>query len=180
MKRLLCALALVVFAAAPASADPKSDLMAAMIGFAKATTFHMEVSAKRGTLEADMALPGKMHVSSAQFEMIKIDTTTWIKVGGQWRQFAMPGMEQMTGALTNAIAAAHYENPDDLVVTDLGMKTPAAGGSPLHAYSVTNKAGKSPATIFLDGGRLVEIDSADGNSVKFSKFDVPVDIQPPM
>jgi hypothetical protein len=60
------------------------------------------------------------------------------------------------------------------------MKTPATGGSALHAYSVTNKAGKSPATIFLSGGRLAEVDSADGNSVTFSNFNVPVDIEPPM
>jgi hypothetical protein len=127
-----------------------------------------------------MALPSKMHMTSAQFEMIKIDATTWIKIGGQWRQFAMPGMDQMTGPLTGAIAATHYDNPDDLVVSDLGMKSPASGGAPLHAYSVTNKAGKSPATIFLDGGRVVEVDNTDGTCVQFSKFNVPVDIEPPI
>jgi len=65
-------------------------------------------------------------------------------------------------------------------VTDLGMKTPLSGGPPLHAYSMTNKAGKSPATMFVDGGVLKEIDNTDGSSVIISKIGAPVDISPPM
>jgi hypothetical protein len=179
MKRLLCALALVAFAAAPALADPKSDVTAAMIQFAKASSYHMEIDSKRGAMEADFAAPGKMHVSSPQFEMIKIDATTWVKIGGKWQQFAMPGMDQMTGAFSTAVATVKSQS-DDMVVTDLGMKSPAAGGRPLHAYTVINNAGKIPSTLFLDGGRLSEVDNADGSSVKFSKFDAPVDIEPPM
>jgi hypothetical protein len=178
MKRLLFALALVGLGASPALADPKSDVMAAMMGFAKATTYHVSVISKLGSIQGDMALPSKMHFSMPQFEMIKIDATTWVKVGGQWRQFQMPGMEQVTAGITGAVETARGK-ADDMVVTDLGMKTPAAGGGPLHAYSITNKAGKSPSTVFLDGGTLTEVDAADGTAVKFSKFNVPVDISPP-
>jgi len=179
IKRLLCALALVVFAATPALADPKSDLMAAFLQFGKATSYHMDVTAKRGTVAIDVAPPGKMHVISPQFEMIKIDTTTYMKIGGQWRSMSIPGVEAMTGAVSSTMAMTKGE-PDDFTVTDLGMKSPNAGGSPLHAYSVTNKAGKSPATIFIDGGKVVEIDNTDGTSVTISKYNVPVDIQAPM
>ena len=178
MKRLLCALALVAFSAAPALADPKSDVMAAMMQFAKATTYHMSISGHGQTMDADIQPPSKMHMMSTQFEMIKIDATTWMKVGGKWQKFTMPGMDQMMGSVNGAIATAHA-SPDDVTVTDLGMKKAAGGGDPLHAYSVTNKAGKSPATIFLDGSRLVEVDSPDGSAVRFSKFNVPVDIEPP-
>lgn len=179
MKRLLCAIALVAFTAAPALADPKSDVLAAFIQFGKATSYHIDVAAKRGSVEADMAPPGKMHIISPQFEMIKIDTMTYMKIGGQWRQMSMPGMEAMTGAVTSTMSMTKGD-PDDFTVTDLGMKSLNSGGSPLHAYSVTNKAGKSPATIFIDGGKVVEIDNTDGTSVKISKYNVPVDIQPPM
>ena len=179
MKRLLCALALVAFGASPALADPKSDVMAAIVGFAKASSYHVSVIAKRGGIEGDMALPSKMHIISPQFEMIKIDATTWMKIGGQWRQLNMPGMEQMMGGMSGLIDTARGK-ADDMVVTDLGMKVPSGGGGPLHAYSVTNKAGKSPSTIFLDGGTLTEIDGSDGTALKFSKFNVPVDISPPM
>jgi hypothetical protein len=178
MKRLLCALGLVVFAVAPALADPKSDLMAAMLQFGKATTYHMDVSAKGHTMAADMALPNKMHMMTPEFEMIKIDSTTWMKIGGKWRQFTVPGMDQITGVFNNAIATAHGA-PEDLVVSDLGMKSPAGGGGPLHAYQVTNKSGKTPSTIFLDDNTLVEVDTIDGTFVKFSKYNVPVDITPP-
>jgi hypothetical protein len=178
-KRLLCALALVAFAATPALADPKSDVLAAFLEFGKATSYHIDVTAKRGSVEADVAPPGKMHVVSPQFEMIKIDATTYMKIGGQWRQMSIPGMEAMTGAVTSTLAMTK-SNPDDFTVTDLGMKSPSSGGSPLHAYAVSNKTGASPATIFIDGGKVVEIDSTDGTSVKISKYNVPVDIQPPM
>jgi hypothetical protein len=178
MKRFLCALAVLVFGAAPALADPKSDLMAAMAQFSKATTYHMSVAGRGRAMEADFALPSKLHMTSGQFEMIKIDSTTWVKMGGKWQQFTMPGMDQLTGSINGAIAMAHPS--DDIEVTDLGLKAPITGGPPLHAYSVTNKAGKSPATLFLDGGLLVEIDNTDGTSVRFSKFGTPVDISPPM
>jgi hypothetical protein len=59
------------------------------------------------------------------------------------------------------------------------MKTPLSGGPPLHAYTMTNKAGKSPATVFLDGGTLKEVDNTDGSTAIFSKIGVPVDIEPP-
>jgi hypothetical protein len=85
----------------------------------------------------------------------------------------------MMGGMSGLIDTARGK-ADDMVVTDLGMKVPSGGGGPLHAYSVTNKAGKSPSTIFLDGGTLTEIDGSDGTALKFSKFNVPVDISPPM
>jgi hypothetical protein len=178
MRRLLCALALVAFAAAPALADPKSDIMSAMITFGRATSYHMDITAKGHTMAGDIAPPNKMHMSSAEFEMIKIDSTIWIKIGGSWRKMNFPGADQMTAAYTSALETAKSA-PDDLIVTDLGMKVPASGGAPLHAYTVTNKAGKSPSTMFLDGSTFVEADTTDGSSIRFSKFNVPVDISPP-
>jgi hypothetical protein len=180
MKRFLCALALFAFAAAPALADPKSDVMAAMVNLQKAGTYHITFNGKNNqTMNADFALPAKMHMVSPQMEMIKIDQTVWIKVGGQWRQMSIPGVDQMTSNVTGAIEMAKGQT-EDLIVTDLGMKVPLSGGSPQHAYTMTNKAGKSPATVFLDGGVLKEVDNTDGSSVVFSKIGVPVDIAPPM
>jgi hypothetical protein len=178
MKHVLATLALLAFAAAPALADPKSDLMMVMMQFGKATSYHMSVAGKGQTMEADIVTPGKMHMTSAQFEMIRIGTTTWLKMGGKWQQLNVPGMDQMMGSVNSTIANTHPT--DQWVVTDLGMKVPTSGGPPLHAYTVTNEAGKSPATMFVDGGRLVEIDNTDGMTVRFSKFNDPIDISPPM
>ena len=63
MKRLLCALALVVrLRSRAALADPKSDLVTAMLQFSKATSYHIAAAGKGRTMEADMMLPSKMHV----------------------------------------------------------------------------------------------------------------------
>jgi hypothetical protein len=180
MKRFICALALVVFTAAPALADPKSDLMAAMVGMTKATSYHMSISGRGHTMEADVAQPGKMHVIASQFEMIKIDSTMWMKMNGKWQQLNIPGMgEQMTGAVMQAMAMAHA-SPEDVTVSDLGMKSPLGGGPPMHAYSVTNKAGKSPDMIYVSGGMVAEVDTGDGSIVKLTNYNQPVDIHPPM
>ena len=180
MRRFLCALALVAFGAAPALADPKSDLIAAMAQFGKANSYHITAVAKGRTMEADMALPAKMHVYSGPMEMIKIDQTMWIKAGSNWQKLnlaALPGGDQIMGAFNGAIATAHTA-PDDMVVSDLGMKSPE--GAPLHAYSITNKAGKSPSTVFLDGsGALVRVESTDGTVVKFSRYNAIDPIVPP-
>jgi hypothetical protein len=179
MKRLLCALTLFAFGAAPALADPKSDLMAAMINLQKAGTYHISFMGKdKQKMDGDFAMPSKMHMYSPQMEMIKIDNTVWMKIGGQWRQMNIPGVEAMTASVTGAMSMAHGQ-ADDFVVTDLGMKAPLSGGPALHAYTMTNKAGKSPATAFVDGTVLKEIDNADGGTVTFSKIGVPVDISPP-
>jgi hypothetical protein len=180
MRRFLCALALVAFGAAPALADPKSDLMAAMAQFGKASSYHITALAKGRTMEADMALPAKMHIYSGPMEMIKIDQIVWVKAGSNWQKInmaALPGADQITNAFNGAIATAHSA-ADDVTVTDLGMKSPE--GAPLHAYTVTNKAGKSPSTVFLDaGGALVRVENTDGTVVKFSRFNAIDPIVPP-
>jgi hypothetical protein len=180
MRRMLCALILVAFAAAPALADPKSDLMAAMLQFGKMTSYHITATDRGSTIEADMALPAKMHVTMGPVEMIKIDSTTWVKMNGSWRQFAFPGMEQLTSSITNAVGYASGKyGSGDMIVTDLGMKSPE--GVPLHAYTVTDKAGRSPATLYLDSAsKLVRVDTPDGGVVRFSKFDAIDPIVPPV
>lgn len=176
MKRLLGVLALVVFAASPALADPKSDMYAAMQKFGALKSYAVNATSPRGAVEIDMVVPNKQHLLAGPMEMIRIDGDTWVKMNGKWQKFAMPGIEQMTAGVNNAIKATKA-NPDDLTVTDLGMKSP--DGVPLHAYQVLVKNGGGPQTIYLDGsGMLVRIDSAQG-PVTFSKFNA-IDIEPPM
>jgi hypothetical protein len=180
MKRLLCALALVAFTAAPALADPKSDLVSAMMQFQKASSFHIAATGYGKTIDMDMALPGKMHATMGGMEAIKIDNTTWVKMGGQWRQFAIPGLDMMTGFVTHAVdVASGKADSNDMLVTDLGTKSP--DGSPLHAYQVTSKSGKDATTLYLDNtGKLVRVDAPDNAIVRFSKFNAIDPIVPPM
>jgi hypothetical protein len=179
MKRLLCALALVASTAAPALADPKSDLIAAMIQFARVTSYHVTATDHGKTVEMDMALPGKMHLMMGPVEMIKIDAVTWIKMNGSWHQFTVPGMDRITSGVTHAIGYASGKyGPNDMVVRDLGMMSP--DGVPLHAYSVVTTSSKDAATLYLDrDGKLIRVDTTDGAIVRFSKFNAIDPIVPP-
>jgi hypothetical protein len=170
MKRLLFALALFAFAAAPALADPKSDLMTALMQTAKQPSFHVTATDKGKTFDMDMALPDKMHMMMGPMEMIKLGSTMYLKMNGTWRQMNMPGMDAMMGNVANYVAYARGKyNPDDTVVTDLGMKSP--DGIPMHAYSVTNKGDHDPTMLYIDSSsRLARVDAADGAVVRFSKW----------
>jgi hypothetical protein len=169
MKRLLAVAILTALAAAPALADPKADLLAAMSQLSKAASYHATAVSRGQTVEFDSANAGtKMRVATGPMEMIKIDQTMWVKMNGSWRKMTIPGAENMTAAIDRALATVR-NSKDDAVITDLGMKSP--DGAPLHAYGVTNKSGTSPSTVYLDGGgTLARIDTTDGTVIKFSKY----------
>jgi uncharacterized protein YaiE (UPF0345 family) len=176
LKRLLCALALVVFAAAPALADPKADVANAFILFGKASSYHISAAAKGRAVEVDTEKPDKMHVVSGPMELVKIGTTTWVKAGGSWQQFNFPGLDQITSAYSGALNVVQSPQ-DDVTVTDLGTKT--IDGTPLHAYSIVQKSGS--ATVYIDNGSgyPVRVVTADGSSVTFSKFNTAGPITAP-
>jgi hypothetical protein len=180
MKRLLVALALAVTVAAaavPASADPTADVRGAMIAFAKATSYHVSATAEGRDIEADFLPPSRAHFIAAPIEVITIDGTTWVKLGGGWRQFAVPGMDRITGFVQGTIDTMRNP-PDDMVVTDLGPKS--VDGAALHAYGVTTKSAAGTTTVYIDrSGLLARIDTNDGSTVRFSKFNAPLTIAPP-
>jgi hypothetical protein len=177
MNRLILALAVTLFAAAPALADPTSDVKNAMIAFANAKSFHVSAEASGRNVEADIVPPAKAHFIAGPFEMITISGTTWVKAGGSWHQFSVPGMDRITVFVNGAIDTVRNP-PADLVVTDLGTKT--IEGATLHGYTITNKAGDSPSTVYLDGsGMLARVEGSGGSVVRFSKFNAPLQIDPP-
>ena len=178
MKRLLCALALVVFAAAPAWADPKSDLASSMIQFSKATSFHMSATSRGKTVEVDMVKPGKVHIVVAPMEMIKIDNTMYVKMGGTWRQFTLPGMDRIADMYQGALDKSTHPT-DDMVVVDLGMKT--VEGATLHAYTIKNKGDTGPTTLYIDDkGFPARVETSDGSVVRFSNINGPIAINAPV
>jgi hypothetical protein len=177
MKRLLLALALVIAAAGRASADPMGDVRGAMLAFSHATSFHVSATAQGHDLEADFLPPTKAHFTAGPFEMIVISGTTWVKAGGAWRQFSIPGMDRVTGFVQSAIDTMRNP-PDDMVVNDLGPRT--IDGTPLHAYGVVTKSASGTTTLYLDrSGMLARIDNPDSGVVRFSKFNAPLTIDPP-
>jgi hypothetical protein len=177
MKRLLLAFALALTALAPALADPGSDVRGAMMALARATSFHISADAGGQQVEADFVPPEKAHFVAGPVEVITISGTTWMKFGGSWRQFSIPGMDRLTGFVTGTIDTLR-DPPEDMTVTDLGMKP--ADGVPLHAYAVASKSGGYADTVYLDrSGTIARIDIPNSGSVRFSRYNAPVTIDPP-
>jgi len=115
MNRILVALALTLTVAAPALADPASDVKNAMLAFAGAKSFHVSADAGGRNVEADIVPPARAHFVAGQFEMITISGTTWVKAGGSWHQFTIPGMDQITVFVNGAIDSVRNP-PTDMVV----------------------------------------------------------------
>lgn len=179
MKRLLWTLALIAFSAAPALASPASDVQGAMIMLGTAKSYHVTFTAKGKTGDIDVVKPDKMHVVMPPMEMVKIGDTSYMKMGGTWRKFTIPGMsEQITSMYEGAIHKVS-SHADDVVVTDLGSKV--VDGASLHAYVVKNKDAKEPTTVYIDGrGEPARLETADGTVVRFSKINDPIAIDAPI
>jgi hypothetical protein len=178
MKRLLLALTLVLALAAPALADPVADVRGAMLALSRATSFHISATATSGQdVEADFLPPAKAHFVAGPVEIVTIAGTTWVKLAGSWRQFAIPGMDHVTGFVQGTIDTMRNP-PDDMTVTDLGPKS--VDGATLHAYAVASKSGGYADTVYLDrGGLLARIDTPSAGVVRFSKYNQPLTIDPP-
>jgi hypothetical protein len=124
-----------------------------------------------------MIPPTKAHFVAGPVELITIDGTTWMKFGGGWHQFTVPGMDRITGFVQGTIDTMRNP-PDDLAVTDLGMKT--VDGVPLHAYAVATKTAGGQGTLYLDrSGMIARIDNPSAGVIRFSKYNAPLIVQPP-
>jgi hypothetical protein len=179
MKRLFLALVLLVAVAAPAAADPKGDIIAAALNLSKATSYHMNITSQGHTVDIDFVPPGKMHMMAGPMEAITIPPATWVKFNGSWHQFTFPGVDRMTSLVQGTISGVKSasSSPDDVSVTDLGMKT--VEGTPLHAYTVQNKSNTTVSTVYLDtNGMLTRVETGDAVA-KFTNFNAPITIEPP-
>jgi len=169
--------------AAPAFATPTDDVKNALIALGQATSYHMVIESNGKTGEGDWVAPDKMEMTFGPTEIIRIGTTSWVHVHGQWMQLPASAASSMgagaTGGVTEAQSMA--ANAKDVTVTDLGMKT--VGGATFHAYSVTQKGDSSPRIIYVGGdGRVARIEHATASgtsSISFSKFNQPATITAP-
>ena len=179
MKRMLCALALIAFSAAPALASPQSDVQGAMMTLGSAKSYHINFSSHGKTGDIDIVKPDKMHMIVSPMEMIKIGNASYMKLGGSWRKFEIPGVsEQITGMYEGAIRNA-TSHADQLIVVDLGNKV--VDGIPMHAYSLKNKETNEPSTVYLDSkGEPVRMETVHSTVIKFSKFNEPIAIDAPL
>jgi hypothetical protein len=169
---LLAATAL--FAARSASADVAPALTNAIVLMSKMPSYHMSMTTPDGPAETDVSNPGKMHTVMKAGEMYMIGPTMYMKIGGKWTKFGNSNSNSDSDVL-----ARYHKFASNYSSDDLGMRT--IPGGTFHAYAVHDTTHPNVKnTMYLDGsGRIVRID-IDANVVTFSRFGVPVSIQPPM
>lgn len=167
---LLAATAL--FAARSASADVAPPLTNAIVLMSKLPSYHMSMTTPNGPAETDVSNPGKMHTVMKAGEMYIIGPTMYMKIGGKWTKFANSNSN-------SDVLARYHKFASNYSSQDLGMQT--VPGGTFHAYAIHDTAHPNVKnTIYLDGsGRIARID-IDASVVTFSRFGVPVSIQPPM
>lgn len=164
--------AAVLFAALPARADVSPALTNAIVLMSKLPSYHMSMTTSDGPAETDVVNPGKMHTVMKAGEMYMIGATMYMKIGGKWTKFA-----NSNGG--GDVLARYHKFSANYSSDDLGMRTLSSGT--FHAYAIHDTAHPNVKnTIYLDGsGRIARID-IDANTVTFTRFGLPVSIQPPM
>jgi hypothetical protein len=183
VKRLVATVALFVLGTLPALADPATDaIRGAALKLATSSSYHVTIEAKGHEIEGDVVPPDKLHVTMGPMEAIEIAKTTYVKMGGSWHEFTLPGIDRVTAPLDNARSYAKAA-PSDITVSDLGMKT--VDGLTAHAYLVKGKeVGSTANTLYVDAnGYLARIDSdtSDGTAtILFTKYNAPLTIAAPI
>jgi hypothetical protein len=179
VKRFAIIAALVLVTAAPALADPTSDLEGAFVKLAAAKSYRVSTAMPSGpAMKIEIVNPGRSHSLMDGMEIIVIDNTTYTKMGGKWQKQTSP-----VAAGSGASMAQPYATPGPgSTIRDLGMKTVA--GASLHAYAVQKSASAPTGTIFVDGNGMVARMEAPGPRgtivMSFSDFNAPISIVAPI
>jgi hypothetical protein len=164
--------AAVLLAARLASADVSPALTNAIVLMSKVPSYHMSMTTPAGVAETDVSNPGKMHTVMKAGEMYLIGPTMYMKISGKWTKFA-------NSTSNGDVLARYHKFASNYSSQDLGMRTVPSGT--FHAYAIHDTTHPNVKnTIYLDSsGRIARID-VDASVVTFSRYGVPVSIQPPM
>jgi len=186
MRSILAFCTLFALSTGAVLADPlPPQLATAFANLAGANSYHMSVNARGQQIDIDMVKPGKMHITMSggkmAMEMIKIDSDTYMKMGGSWRKFTFPGMDEMIKSYVNVRSLA-ADRPADATFTDLGMS--AIDGVPMHEYEVVSSPTSDPADIYVGADGFIHDMTVKGKNgpatIVFSAYNAPVTIAAPI
>lgn len=131
--------ALLAFAPVVASADVKSEMMAAHAAMVEAGKFRMTgtVTSKEGTvpLWSEVQWPDRFHARNPGGEFIVLPGATYMKQGGQWMKMPMD-MSAMIQSMTPGAIRQQFENMTN--AKSLGEKT--IDGETLVGYEYDTSA----------------------------------------
>ena len=169
--------ALFTLAAVPANADATGDVRAAMLRLAGQSSYEMAIGTGSRSATIDYVKPHSMHMRTTGTEMVFIDSTMYVKMGGTWRK--LPGHQGVGPGEMAAKVREMTTGANALTATDLGMKT--VDGESLHAYRMKQSNGTESTVYIARDGLCHRIDGSGKNStVRFSKFNAIPPIHAPM
>jgi hypothetical protein len=148
-----------------------------MLALGHAKAFHITVTSHGQTGDADIMPPARVHLTFGPVEAIMIDDPSYVKMGGSWHQFTLPGMSRINGLYEHALDKASHPTTN-MTVIDLGMKV--AGGESLHAYTFKHNDENVATTLYIDAkGLPARIETAEGTVILISDINGPISIVPP-
>ena len=186
MRLLLAPLLLVIagLLAAPAAADPTSDLAQMEKAFASVKSWHADMKMPQGkSISIDMIMPDKIHETMFNgMQMIMIGSDAWMNPSGRWMKLPMV-MAPMRAMIDSARSASlNGEAIKDYTITDLGLAV--VDGVPTHHYRVVSNRTKAPVEIWVGTNHLpaqIQVSSAQGPmTIVYSKYNEVAGITPPM
>lgn len=178
-------LALTTLAAVPADASPTDDVRAGMMRFAELSSYRMTFGTGARTGTMDIVKPDNMHMQAQGMEMIRVNKTMYMKMGGTGRQSWMKIPDTKGSGPTDIADRVRdmAKRANGISATDLGMKT--VDGESLHAYRMKQSDGTQSTVYIARDGYVHRIEGKDNghgreNTIKFSMFNQIAPIRAPM
>lgn len=179
-RHLWITLALAAATAAPVAASPNDDVMHAAEKFAAAKTFHATMTAGTRISEADYVAPDRWHMTMPSAESVLIGSTMYVKAGGSWMRFPMPGIQAMTDQIRGP--AQIRERAASLKIDDQGVD---ADGHK-YAYDATGNGYTAHVVMWIgltDGlpHKMIVTPQGKGGpvTVLYSRYNEPITIAVP-
>jgi hypothetical protein len=182
-RRFFCTLAALAVGAVPLPirADPTSDVLAAGKNFAALKSWHAEESSDGRSIGVDFSAPDRFRIQTPAGTQYVIGSEMYVTVAGHTMKLAIPQVASMIAQFRSPGQAATFAKTHP--VTDLGNSS--VGGVATHAYGFDDTTEGITTHNVLDVGPKalpyrMTVTSNRGNAVIiYSKFNVPVTIEPP-
>jgi len=177
-----CALAAALAALPlPTLADASSDVLAAGKNFAALTSWHADETFNNSSISVDFAAPDRFRLQTPGGTQYVIGSDIYVTIGGHTMKLPVPQVGSMIAQLRSPGQAATFTKTH--AVKDLGASS--VGGVPTHAYGFDDTTQGITTHNVIDIGPKqlpyrMTVNSDRGKAViTYSKFNVPVTIEPP-
>lgn len=183
MRRLFFLAAALSVMAAPlaARADPSADVLAAAKNFSNLKYWHAEEVYEGRSIAVDYATPNRFRLQLPTGPQYVIGSDVYIGVAGHTMKMAMPQATAMIDQLRSPAAATKFAQKH--TIKDLGGTKVGTVATHAYAFDDTTNGITTHNVLDIGPGALpyrLTVDSNRGKVVVlYTKFNVPVSIEPP-